>query len=210
MTAPAVKIVQTGVANTASVEACFRRAGVAINHATTPADIDAAHALVLPGVGTMAAGMATLNRLGLIDPIRNRLDAVRPTLAVCLGMQLLFESSDESPGVAALAHLPGHVARFAPGIRTPQFGWNKIEADPHSTLLDSGYAYFANSFRINTLPAGWRGATAHHGEPFIAAIERGPVLACQFHPELSGPFGQALVHRWLAASGVRVPEPASC
>ena len=86
---------------------------------------------------------------------------------------------------------------FPDGVRVPQFGWNAVEAAPDCNLLESGFAYFANSYRA-TLAPGWKVATAEHGGSFIAAIERGNVVGCQFHPELSGAYGAALLSRWLA------------
>ena len=88
------------------------------------------------------------------------------------------------------------LARYPHGVRVPQFGWNKVEAGDESLLLESGYAYFANSYRALEAP-GWRVATAEHGGTFVAAVERGNVIGCQFHPELSGAYGAALLSRFL-------------
>jgi len=129
-------------------------------------------------------------------------------MAICLGLQLLASSSDETPGITGLSIFEeSHVARFAgldPSnqlpLKVPQLGWNKVVADPSARLLTTGYAYFANSFRLTTPPPGWTAALSDYGGPFVAAVERGPHLACQFHPELSGPYGQALIARWLEGS----------
>lgn len=141
--------------------------------------------------------MDRLNEAGLVDALRRRLAEQRPTLCVCLGMQLLFETSDESPGALGLGCVTGHVSRFPDEVRVPQLGWNQVEVDPSARLIQSGFAYFANSFRAKAPPAGWTAAMADYAGPFVAAMERGPVLACQFHPELSGKWGQSLVQRWL-------------
>jgi imidazole glycerol phosphate synthase glutamine amidotransferase subunit len=122
-------------------------------------------------------------------------------LAICLGLQILAEESEENPGVRGLGVLPATVTRFADGLRVPQLGWNRVAAGDGARLLEDGAAYFANSFKLDNVPPGWTGATADHGGEFVAALERGPVLACQFHPELSGHWGQTLIERWLAAGG---------
>ena len=123
----------------------------------------------------------------------------RPALAVCLGLQLLGTGSEESPGVEGLGVTGVRAGRFTEGVRVPQLGWNRIEPAGACRVLEGGYAYFANSYRWERVPEGWDGAWADHGGPFVAAIERGPVVACQFHPELSGRWGQDLLTRWLDA-----------
>ena len=192
-------VVRTGMANLASVLAGLGRLGVEATVSADAALITGAERVVLPGVGAFGAAM---ERLGpLADVLAERVRAGRPTLAVCLGLQLLCASSDESPGVRGLGVVDGHVARFSSVVKVPQLGWNRVEAGPGCRLLDDGYAYYANSFRLPAAPPGWAAATTDHGGPFVAALERGPVLACQFHPELSGPWGLALLRRWLQAGG---------
>ena len=192
-----VVIVRTGTANLASVEAGLRRAGADCALADDVAQVVEAERVVLPGVGTMRAAMSRLAEKGLVKALANRVREGRPTLAICLGLQLLFESSEENPGTAGLSVLPGRVSRFPKGVRTPQIGWNRVEPAPGAAFVEPGYAYFANSYRVETLPPGWTGAFAEHGDRWVAALERGPVLACQFHPELSGKWGTALLRRWL-------------
>lgn len=191
-------IVQTGVANTASVTAALRRGGAEVVTVERAAAIDELGRIVVPGVGAFGAGMAALDDLGVVGALIDRIEANRPTLCVCLGMQLLFASSDESPGVDGLGVCSGHVGAFPDGVTTPQFGWNRVEAEPTMSHLEAGYAYFANSYRVPEAPDGWDVATTDHGGRFVAAMERGPVLACQFHPELSGAYGQGIIDRWLA------------
>jgi imidazole glycerol phosphate synthase glutamine amidotransferase subunit len=165
-----------------------------------PADVAAADRVVLPGVGTAAAAMDRLEADGLVEPLRERIADGRPTLAVCLGLQLLCDSSDENPDRRALGVVRGHVTRFEGGLRVPQLGWNRIVPQPECRLLKEGYVYFANSYRLEDAPEGWAAAMAEYGGPFVAAMERGAVLACQFHPELSGRFGLKLLSRWLGAA----------
>lgn len=203
---PTATIVSTGIANVASVGAALRRCGVEVVVSDDPATIESATLLVLPGVGAFGAGMARLASTGAAQVIIDRIDAGWPTLGVCLGMQLLCAASDESPGVRGLGVVQQRVCGFNAGVRTPQFGWNRIEPGDGCQLLEPGMAYFANSFRVTEPPAGWRVALSTHDGPFVAAMERDGVLACQFHPELSGTYGQRLLSRWVA----RAMEVSPC
>ncbi len=198
---PTATIVRTGVANTASVAAALERCGCRCVLSDDPGEVAAAGLLVLPGVGSFAAGMESLERAGLAGVVRGRVASGGPTLAICLGMQLLCASSEESPGVAGLGVIDARVKRFGGGVRVPQFGWNWVEG-AGGELVEPGFAYFANSYRLADAPAGWSVSWAEHGGRFVAAIERGAVLACQFHPELSGAWGAGLLGRWLARCAV--------
>lgn len=193
-------VIRTGTANLASILAGLRRVGAAPRVTADPRDVALAPRVVLPGVGTLAAAMERLAACGLVGPLSERLAAGRPLLAVCLGLQLLCAESDESPGVAGLGVVPGRVTRFDSGLRVPQLGWNRIEPEQQCRLLEPGHVYFANSYRLTGAPGGWRVAWCDYGGPFVAALERGAVLACQFHPELSGRFGLELLRRWLELS----------
>lgn len=205
--APHVVIVRTGVANLASVVAAFHRLGATTTLTLDPELVASADRVMLPGVGAFGAGMAALGgrEAGLGAALVSRFSSDRPTMAICLGLQLLAASSDETPGISGLSIFEGsHVARFGgedPGtglpLKIPQLGWNKVRPGAGARLLEPGYAYFANSFRLASAPSGWVAAMSDYGGPFVAALERGPHLACQFHPELSGPWGQALISRWL-------------
>lgn len=197
-----VVVVDTGTANLASMLAALRRAGAEPERVQDPESVRAAAAVVLPGVGAFGAGMERLRERGLVEAIAERVASGGPLLCVCLGLQLLCAASDESPGVAGIGAIAATVRRFpeeAGGARltVPQLGWNRVEPVAGSTLLEGGYAYYANSYRLEEIPKNWQGATSDHGGPFVAALERGALLACQFHPELSGPWGLALIRRWL-------------
>ncbi|MEZ5932996.1 MAG: imidazole glycerol phosphate synthase subunit HisH [Alphaproteobacteria bacterium] len=195
-TSPDVLILPTGTANLASVEAAFKKLGASTRRAVEPDEITTASHVVLPGVGTFGATMAGLEAAGFARPIAERVKSGRPTLSMCVGLQVMFETSEESPGARGLGVVEGTVGRFPSEVSVPQFGWNRIEAEAACRYLESGYAYFANSFRARAVP-GLTVAIAHHGEPFVAAFEHKDVVACQFHPELSGAFGLALMRRWL-------------
>jgi len=207
MNARRATIISTGIANTASVAAALRRCGCEVALSADPGEVERAGCVVLPGVGAFGAGMRLLNESGLAEIMRARVRDGRPTLAVCLGMQLLCASSEESPGAEGLGIVDARAERFPAGVRTPQFGWNRVEPDPSCAMIEPGYAYFANSFRIRRPPMGWRTASSDHGGRFVAAMERGRVLACQFHPELSGRWGLRLLERWLVRSARKEPSP---
>ncbi len=194
-----VVVVRTGMANLASVLAALERLGVEALVTTDPEVVGGAERLVLPGVGAFGAAMQVIGQTGLADPIVRHVQKGKPLLAVCLGLQVLCESSEESPGVRGLGVVPGKVEKFASGgdKRVPQLGWNGVKPTVGACLLREGHAYFANSYRLMDIPAGWEGATSDHGGPFVAALERGSTLACQFHPELSGAYGRDLLARWL-------------
>lgn len=189
-------IVPTGVANLASVRAAFRRLLVEPEVTAEPDRIAAASHVMLPGVGAFGPAIGALRATGADRAIQDRIAADRPLIAICVGHQLLFRASEESPGERGLGVIDAEIARFPDTVRVPQFGWNRVTPHPLSALLQEGHAYFANSYRALDAP-GWLVSTAEHAGPFVAAVERGNILGCQFHPELSGPWGQALLAAFL-------------
>ena len=195
-----VVIVPTGLANLASVQAGLERAGAPSVIAGDAAQVSAATRVMLPGVGAFGPAMTALEEGGFADALRERVGDGRPTMAICLGLQLLFEQSEESAGTPGLGLLPGRVSRFGSDRVVPHMGWNLVSTTPGAALLREGYAYFANSFYAREVPDGWEGAHCEYGVRFAAAIERGALLACQFHPELSGRYGLELLRRWLDVS----------
>lgn len=197
MAAKEVAILNTGVANIASVKAGLERGGATTRFVDQAANVEGAEFLIFPGVGAFGAGMKGLREKGVVEALRGRFEKDLPTMAICLGLQLLFEESEESPGVEGLGVVSGKVERFPRTLRVPQFGWNKVRAAEGSAYLSDGYAYFANSFAVREVPQGWLGSLSDYGGSFVAAMERGRCLAAQFHPEISGPWGQEVLNRWL-------------
>ncbi|MGH8947962.1 MAG: imidazole glycerol phosphate synthase subunit HisH [Acidimicrobiia bacterium] len=192
-----VKIVPTGTANIASVRAALTRLGASVSDAGNDREVTDAAGVVLPGVGAFGAAMSRVGDQGLAPALRERIEEGRPTLVVCVGMQLLCRESEESPGAKGLDIVDATVTRFGDEVRVPQLGWNEVDPTSDSRFVEHGWAYFANSYRIDRVPDGWVGARTDYGGGFVSALERGNVVACQFHPELSGPWGTRLLRRWL-------------
>ena len=159
-----VLIAPTGTANLASVKAAFARLGANPVVSDDAAAIGTASHVMLPGVGAFAASMQRLQQNGLDTALKTRIEAGRPTICICVGHQLLFESSEESPGIAGLGVIKGHISRFTGNVRVPQFGWNEVSVGDDALILEEGYAYFANSYRAEAAPDCLI-ATARHGGP---------------------------------------------
>lgn len=200
---PRIAVMDTGVANIASMLAALTRQDTQPFLTQSPDEVIAASHAVLPGVGAFGAGMARLHELGLADAIAQRFNQDQPTLCVCLGLQLLCTQSEETPGVQGLGLIDARIRKLGSitqdnDLRVPQLGWNHVEPQGDTRYLtEAGHAYYANSYRLSEAPEGWVCATTEYGERFIAAIERGRWLACQFHPELSSTWGADLISRWI-------------
>jgi imidazole glycerol phosphate synthase glutamine amidotransferase subunit len=191
-----VVIIQTDTANTASIYAAIERLGADVMISDRVEDIQKADHVVLPGVGTFKAAINNLKKRELMDTIRQKILDNTPVLAICLGLQLLCNESEESPGATGLNIINTKIKRFPEGLCVPHMGWNKVKAAENSCFLENGYAYFANSFYLEGVPGDWKAAHTTHGVEFVSAMEKGNVLACQFHPELSGRWGHELLKRW--------------
>lgn len=191
-----VSVVSTGVANVASVLAAFRRLGAEPQEVDQPEAVASADYLVLPGVGAFAAAMQALQTRELVQPLQERIRKGQPTLAICLGLQLFAAESAESPNVAGLGIWSDRIVRLT-SQRVPQLGWNRVDAAKESRYLESGYAYYANSYCLGAEPHGWTASWSDHDGKLVAAVEQGSILACQFHPELSGAWGEQLLRRWV-------------
>ncbi|MFH2113051.1 MAG: imidazole glycerol phosphate synthase subunit HisH [Spirochaetota bacterium] len=194
--APRVAVADTGRCNLASMMAALQRNGADAYVCADPQGIVDADYAVLPGVGAFGPVAERLRDSGLGPAFASRIRAEKPTLAVCLGMQLIFEGSEESPGEPGIGALPGTFKTFGPEVRSPLFGWNLV-SDAGAFLSEPGWAYFAHSYRLDKAPTGWKAAMSDYGSPYVSALEKGPMLLCQFHPELSGDWGGRLLTRWL-------------
>ncbi|HEV2672147.1 MAG TPA: imidazole glycerol phosphate synthase subunit HisF [Gemmatimonadales bacterium] len=204
-----VVIVDSGVANLASIAGALGRLGATVVVTAEPQTVRDAARIVLPGVGAFGAGMTALRSTSLDVAIREVAARGTPLLGICLGMQLLCEASEEAPGVAGLGLVEGTCRRLPGDVRIPHLGWNTVTPEPGARFMTSGVAAFANSYALRESPEGWTPAWTTHGVPFVAGLERGPILACQFHPELSGAYGAALLERWLTGEGQNVRTAAA-
>lgn len=206
-------ILDSGIANVASVAGAFAALGAEPVVTRDPAVARRATHLVLPGVGAFGAGMGALQATGLDAVVREAVARGTPLLAICLGLQLLTEGSDETPAVPGLGLIAARCVRLPDSVRVPQLGWNRVRAGGNRTALVDGYAAYANSYAVTRAPEGWTAAWTTHGVPMAAALERENVLACQFHPELSGAWGLDLLRRWLGqesrASGLESGTPVT-
>ncbi len=195
-----VVLVDSGGANIGSVRYALERLGVDAPLTADAAEIAAADRVILPGVGAAGTAMAQLGALGLVELLRT---LPQPLLGICLGMQLLFESSAEGD-VLCLGRIPARVARLppAPGVRVPHMGWNRLRHDGTDPLLegiaDGAQAYFVHGFAA---PVGeWTRAASTHGGTFSAVVRNGRCWGAQFHPERSGEVGARLLRNFLEMS----------
>jgi imidazole glycerol-phosphate synthase subunit HisH len=202
-----IVMVDVGISNLGSVVEAFRRAAAPPLRITRdPADLDDAPAIVLPGVGSFADGMAALHEHHLVEPIQRHVAGGRPLLGICLGMQLLGERSEEHGEHEGLGVVPGRTVRLTPAepaLRVPNIGWCDVTATRSGPLFrepgNGSSFYFAHSFRFEPRDAGDVAATMDYGGPVVAAIERGPVLGVQFHPEKSQDAGLAVLESFCEA-----------
>jgi imidazole glycerol-phosphate synthase subunit HisH len=202
-----ITIVDYGIGNLGSVIKAFRHVGAKTVLSGDPAVLKEAEALVLPGDGAFAATMDGVRERGLVPVLRERAEAGTPLLGICIGMQLLFEESEEHGRHAGLGLLPGRVRRFAGDLPVPHMGWNSLHARREHALLDGiadgAHVYFVHSYFCD---AGEDVvvATSDYGVDFPAVVARGSVLGVQFHPEKSQAVGLRMVEnfvRSLPASG---------
>lgn len=193
-------IIDSGGANIASLQYAIERLGVESDLTTDPERLRAASHVILPGVGAAADCMARLERANLVDTIRT---LSQPLLGICVGMQLLFESSEEGD-VQCLGLLPGRVQRFADraGLPVPHMGWNQLTLSQRSPLFDDiengDYVYFVHSYAAPLGPHSI--ASADYGAPFTAVVQRSNVYGAQFHPERSARIGSLLLRNFLRLS----------
>ncbi len=191
-----VAVVDSGGANIASVLHALGRLGVEPRFTHEAAVIRKADRVILPGVGAAGNAMDVLDRYGLVEVIRA---LTQPVLGICLGMQLLFESSEEDDA-RMLGMIPARLERLPDraGLRVPHMGWNAIEAaaeDPLTDSLDGKWFYFVHSFAA---PVGdWTLASSRHGQAFSAVVRQGNFSGAQFHPERSATAGATLLQNFL-------------
>lgn len=197
-----IAVLDYGIGNLRSAQKALEHLGAPAVLTSDPEVVAGAAGVVLPGVGAFGACMEALRAEGLEDPARAAATDGRPFLGICVGMQMLFEGSDEAPGVPGLGLLAGRVEMLPATVKLPQMGWNTLEVRAGSELLagldDPAWCYFVHSYALlgdGVEVAAW----SEHGRRFVAAIERGPLWATQFHPEKSGATGLAILANFVRA-----------
>jgi imidazole glycerol-phosphate synthase subunit HisH len=194
-----IAIIDYGMGNLRSVQKAFERLGHAAEVTGDADRISRAPGVVLPGVGAFAACMTNLAAAGLVEPVKHAIRTGRPFLGICLGMQLLFDESEEFGPVAGLGILPGRVVRFPTDAarKVPHMGWNSlriIRRAPELAGIDDGaYVYFVHSYYPVPRDADVVATTTPYGEEFASSVVRDNVFACQFHPEKSQRIGLRLL-----------------
>jgi imidazole glycerol-phosphate synthase subunit HisH len=203
---PLVAVLDYGIGNLRSAQKGLERAGADARLTDDPGLIADAAGVVLPGVGAFGRCMEALHDTGLAAQAIDAAASGRPFLGICVGMQLLYEGSDETPGVPGLGILPGHVVLLPEGVKRPQMQWNVLEVRRASALLvglpDPAWVYFVHSFAAED--TGDTVATCDYGGPVVAAVERANVWATQFHPEKSGDTGIGILANFVDATRTSV------
>jgi len=184
-----IALIDYRAGNLRSVEKALQRVGAQVVVTSRPEDVQVADQIVLPGVGAFGDGMAALHELGMVDAIFRAIDEKKPLLGICLGMQLLFERSEEMGEHAGLGVLPGAVLRFSePGLKIPQIGWNQVWPDGEWPLLaglEPGFfAYFNHSYYCDADPKHVMART-DYGLHYASVVGSGRIYGAQFHPEKS-------------------------
>jgi len=210
----ALYIVDYGSGNLRSVQKAFEHVGVSAVVGSDPEGINAAAALVLPGVGAFGAGMAQLESKGLVEPLLKRLEAGVPFLGICLGLQLLFEASEEDPGIPGLGLIRGDVRALPPTVKVPHIGWNQAElcgcSDLFDDIPDGSAFYFVHGYAVvPRSPGDVLCVTDYDGVTFVSGIEAGNLAAVQFHPEKSSTLGLRFYRNFARKAGLAVGEAPS-
>jgi glutamine amidotransferase len=197
-----IAVLDYGIGNLRSAEKALQHLGADARLTDDPADVQHADGVVLPGVGAFGRCLEALRERGLDEVALDAVASGRPFLGICIGMQMLYESSDEDPGLIGLGVLPGRVRTLSDDVKRPQMQWNVLEPSRSSVMLDGletpVWMYFVHSFApqlsVDVV------ATCDYGGTVTAAVERGNVWGTQFHPEKSGSAGLALLANFVAAA----------
>ena len=197
-----IGILDYGMGNLGSVRNTCGALNIPAKILTTPEEMPGMDGLLMPGQGAFRDCMAHLRDQGWVEPVREWIAADRPFFGICMGLQVLFESSEESPGVPGLGILPGEVKRFTPrsDLKVPQMGWNRVAWTPSQRFfpgeLDGRHFYFVHSYYVPLTNADWVAGTTTFGIEYVSAVSRGNCHAVQFHPEKSQSDGLALIRRF--------------
>ncbi|HEY77790.1 MAG TPA: imidazole glycerol phosphate synthase subunit HisH [Dehalococcoidia bacterium] len=188
-----ITVIDYGAGNLRSVANAVGKLGYSPEVTSRPDDITSARAVILPGVGAAADTMANLKMLGLVEPIREFIAEGCPFLGVCIGLQILFNATEEGGGYECLGIIPGSVRRLPPGLKTPHMGWNQVRqrvAHPvFDNIPDEANFYFVHSYYAEPEDQSLVAGETEYGISICSVIARGNLVATQFHPEKSGELG---------------------
>jgi imidazole glycerol-phosphate synthase subunit HisH len=203
MNGPRIAVVDYGIGNLRSAEKALQHVDAHAGLTSDVREIETADAVVLPGVGAFGACMRALRASGLEAATKSAATDGRPFLGICVGMQMLFDGSDETPDVTGLGVVPGRVTLLPRTVRLPQMGWNTLDVTTGSRLgahlPDPAWLYFVHSYAPEPEDDGAVAAWCDYGRRFAAAVEIGPLWATQFHPEKSGDVGMRMLHNFVEA-----------
>jgi imidazole glycerol phosphate synthase glutamine amidotransferase subunit len=202
-----IVVIDYGAGNLKSVTKALDALGVKNKVSSKVKDIEKADKIILPGVGNFGDMMKSLKKKKLIDPIKKAIKNNKPYLGICLGLQALFQSSEESPGVKGLGILKGKVKRFkSKSLKVPQIGWNSIAVNKPSKLLknikDNSFVYFVHSYYVKPNDMSIVLTTTDYGIGFVSSVCKGNIYATQFHPEKSGPVGMQILANFVQTETV--------
>jgi len=199
-----IAIIDYGMGNLRSVSKAFETQGYPVSVTSDHKVIEESDGLVLPGVGAFGDCLKNLADKNLLVPIRDYISTGKPFLGICLGLQALFSESEESPGIKGLGIFEGKVVRFpdlsSQKLKVPQMGWNQIEFDPQIGVLkdipQKSWFYFVHSYYVQPENNGLNVIRSNYGIEFAAAVHKGNLFACQFHPEKSGELGLRIIRNF--------------
>ncbi len=197
-----IAIIDYDAGNLKSVEKALKSLGQETVVSRDSSVIKAADKVILPGVGSFGDAMNNLDHFNLVDTIKDIAESGKPFLGICLGLQLLFERSDETPGAEGLSILPGEILRIPPseGLKIPHMGWNSIKIKDNARLFknvhDNSYVYFVHSYYLKAADEDIVTATTEYSTHIHASVEKNNIFACQFHPEKSSDIGLRILNNF--------------
>jgi glutamine amidotransferase len=196
-----IAVVDYDAGNLRSVAKALESLGADVRVTGDPTDVERADKIILPGVGAFGGAVRSLEAKGLVDPLRRAIQDGTPFLGICLGMQLLYESSEENPGVEGLGVVHGRVVRFPAGLKVPHLGWNQVHQKENTPIWleipDHSFFYFAHSYFGVPEDYSVVSGETEYGMTFASAVHRKNVFGLQFHPEKSQKCGLKLLNNFI-------------